>query len=388
MNHTSKVNIPRSFDQKRFDIFRTTGWLLLTLIAALLTGSAEACCPAPPLGRQVQIADQEIVVVWNEEEKIEHFFRKADFAGNAEDFGFLVPTPTKPELAEADGAIFDRFEQATKPRIEIVKSYKFEWSSMFMFKASLSDKSMNAVGDAVMILDRVRVAGMDAVVLASTSSEALAKWLEDNGYNVRPTIEEWLKPYVEQGWKITAFKYAPKGGEAKRTSTAAVRMSFRTDRPVFPYRVPTDQLQNKRSELRDQYGRRMLTESVLRVHFVGNAKVSGGLGNAKATWPAEMRYAGERTDLADLLKGSGIAAELPATGWLTSFDDSTWPGGTEDLYFDRAADQEPYVKVIEKKVVEGIVIPLELLILAVVACGFVVIIVLRFRRASSSALQQ
>ena len=39
------------------------------------------------------------------------------------------------------------------------------------------------------------------------------------------------------------------------------------------------------------------------------------------------------------------AAELPRTAWLTKFEDPTWPGGVEDLYFDRADDPSPVIPV-------------------------------------------
>src|SRR5579872_2447922 len=87
------------------------------LVALLAAPSvAWACCVAPRQGDVVQIADQSILVAWNAKTKVEHFVRRARFDGQAtKDFGFLVPTPSKPELAESPDAVFDRLLDLTKP---------------------------------------------------------------------------------------------------------------------------------------------------------------------------------------------------------------------------------------------------------------------------------
>src|SRR5262249_7614079 len=107
--------------------------------------------------------------------------------------------------------------------------------------------SMKAAPDAGMVKDKAevkvlqekQVAGFDAKVLEATSAKALNDWLKEKGYAFSPEIEAWAKPYVDQKWKITALKVA-KGKDNKSNSVAAgaLRISFKTDRPLFPYREP------------------------------------------------------------------------------------------------------------------------------------------------------
>jgi hypothetical protein len=151
--------------------------------------------------RRLQVAD-----------RLEHFIRRASFRSSGKDFGFLVPTPGKPELAEVSDGIFDQLEQATKP--EVV--YKDElgigptlFCGMFFLMRSAAPRAAVAV-DSVRVLDAQRVAGYDAVVLEADSAGALAAWHKDRGYVERPDLSAWLAPYVAAKWKLTAFKIAPR----------------------------------------------------------------------------------------------------------------------------------------------------------------------------------
>jgi len=74
------------------------GALLLAVVAASLV---VACCPAPPSGKPVVNADQTVIIIWDAATQTQHFIRKASFKSEADDFGFLVPTPSQPQLEES-----------------------------------------------------------------------------------------------------------------------------------------------------------------------------------------------------------------------------------------------------------------------------------------------
>src|SRR5262245_43952479 len=80
--------------------------LLLTLAGVLLVPSlhappSPACCPVGPIGKPVVNADQTVLIIWDAATKTEHFIRRASFKSQADDFGFLIPTPDRPELSES-----------------------------------------------------------------------------------------------------------------------------------------------------------------------------------------------------------------------------------------------------------------------------------------------
>src|SRR5262245_57099316 len=93
----------------------TMNMLKLGIIAfGLVTPVAVACCPVPPSGKPVLNADQTVVMIWDAANKTQHFVRQASFRSEADDFGFLIPTPSKPELEESSNEAFSFLHKLTE----------------------------------------------------------------------------------------------------------------------------------------------------------------------------------------------------------------------------------------------------------------------------------
>jgi hypothetical protein len=292
------------------------------MLAAVFAASPSlACAPVAGEGRYVRIETEEAFIIWDAGTKTEHFIRRAAFDTNAKDFGFLVPTPTQPELAEASDLVFSRLAQITA-------------TPQPASKAAAEITTMKAAPVApVTVLERKTVAGLDVAVLAATDANALDAWLKQHGYRSSPDLVEWYKPYVAKGWKITAFKIA---GDARKIDTAAVRMSFQTEQPFFPYREPASQ----RAAGGEPSNR------LLRVYFLAEQRVKGTIG-AEGEWPAATRWAKtiEDADRDRLLQLVALPyTTAPSAFWLTRLEDASSPRpGTDEVYFSRAADQSPMV---------------------------------------------
>lgn len=325
--------------------------LSLALLLLASASLAHACCTAFPADARVAIADQEVLIAYDAERGVEHFVRRATFeAGPQEGFGFLVPTPTQPEVAEADADVFGRLQEQIKPRVEQRTRYRIAPSMLLAASGARGERLepaavlATAKGRSVTVLDEVRVAGYDAAVLEASDADALSEWLSKNGYTARPELKEWLEPYLAAKWKVTAFKYSAEPGEV---NAEAVRLSFPTQRPLFPFRVPRD--------LRSQ-------ASTLRVFYVGPGRAQANFAEGDGSaWKAETKWAGA---LSASLAGALPAGVGMSGAWLTTFEDPTWPSGGDDLYFTKAEDQSPVEPppVIRWKT-ETIVLPGELLLL-------------------------
>src|SRR4051794_6379519 len=87
------------------------------LVAILVCDPAPACCPAPPSGKPVVNADQTVILIWDAAKKTQHFIRKASFKSDADDFGFLVPSPSRPELNESGNEAFAVLSRLTEPEV-------------------------------------------------------------------------------------------------------------------------------------------------------------------------------------------------------------------------------------------------------------------------------
>jgi hypothetical protein len=187
----------------------------------------------------------------------------------------------------------------------------------------------------VNVLDEKFVAGFHATVLEAQSADALVRWLKENGYAFSPEVEAWAKPYVEAGWKITALKVA-KDNDAKNTpsvAASALRMSFKTDRPLFPYREP-----DSKSSAQALGAKQRL----LRIYLIADGRYQGEL-TKNAAWTGNVAWANklspaDREKTLELLHLPATTA--PADWWLTEFEDQ-WPYRTApaDLYFSRSANQ-------------------------------------------------
>jgi hypothetical protein len=340
---------------------------LATLLACTLAPTpTRACAPAPPPGHAVTIHGEEAIIFWDAAAGVEHFIRRASFETEAPGFGFLVPTPSVPELAEAADEAFSRLAMLVAPA-ELVRH---ETSGVELGCTVLS---MRSAGDAsagaplIEVLRHQQVAGYDAVVLAARDPQALVQWLATNGYAHSDDLAQWAAPYVEKAWTFTAFKLATPQGE-RGLSTSAVRMSFRTDRPFYPYREPQGQQEGT-----------IASDRALRVFFVADRRFAGDLPGP-ATWPGQTTYA---RALPEGSLATSLLGLAPKGAYLTTFLDESNPRpGTDDVWFSVAEEQadvvpEPVVHTVERPVF----IPLDLLVVVLVPVVGVVMLVRRRRRA-------
>lgn len=304
----------------------------------LLAGAcfpALACAPVPPMGATVDIANEEAIIVWDSPSKTQHFIRRASFNTTAKDFGFLVPTPSVPQLAEADDAAFDMLSQRTAARV--IKREMTVTSSLLgmlgaLFPSEKSERKMVAKAAAappapVRVLASATVAGFDAVVLEADDAGALDAWLKKNGYVSSPELVDWYKPYIAQKWKITAFKIA---ANAPQVPGAAVRMSFATDTPFFPYREPAQAAAAKPAS----------HERLLRVFVLADARFAGSVGQA-GSWPGATVWSDSFGFLEHFVETAKLPADIAKQPlWLTEFEDKSSPRpGTDEVFFKRATDQ-------------------------------------------------
>jgi hypothetical protein len=306
--------------------------LLVVVLATVATAPLLlACCPAPASGKPVVNADQTVVILWDAATKTEHLFRKASFKSAADDFGFIVPTPSQPALEESGNDAFPYLAKLTEPEAKAVPRPRSNVGC-----GCGSQPNFHGVGASINVLDDKIVAGFHAVVLEAESTTALVGWLKEHGYAFSPELETWAKPYVDAGWKFTALQVAKPAGDTNPSITAAaLRISFKTDKPLFPYREPDP---TKSAAALNAQNR------VLRIFFIGDGRYRGDLA-ADEAWSGKVAWADKLTPAArgKLLELLKLPANTgPAEWWLTEFEDN-WPyrAAPADVTFVKDADQTP-----------------------------------------------
>lgn len=331
--------------------------LVAAIVATLWHPSPDvlACAPAPPPGHWVSIREEAALIVWDAKTQTEHFIRRAAFNTDTPNFGFLVPTPTQPELGEADDAIFNILTVITAPPIKYVDKHipgppPAPKSAPGMVRSEPPPQA------AVEVLEERQVAGFDAAVLKAEDVESLAEWLKEHEYAFRDELRDWLKEYTDHKWIITAFKVSKHGGGLDDLEMKSVRMSFKTDRPFYPYREPEDMRDPAKT---NGQGR------TLRVFFLGHERVAGALGledTAAKGWPGRTVWSKKIASTAQLW--GPLKLEQPPEiehAWLTEFEDRASPRpGTDELYFSKSDDQKTVEKppvIIERIVYDGYALP-------------------------------
>ena len=303
-------------------------WVLpLLLVAALpFAESTRGCAPVLKTGSTAQIADESAIILWDAKTKTQHFIRRATLLTSAPDLGFLVPTPSKPEIAAASDDAFKHLEKVTEPRTRTITRDPRRYGRYGHTKTAMPGGGGTMPAPAVRTLGEGRVGHLDYAILEADSAGALEEWLRKHGYEFREQLKPWVKHYVDRKWKLTAFKFARDAAAPASTegvATSALRMSFTTDKPFYPYSEPEDQRVPPPGAF---------VPRLLRVYFIGEQRMRGDLENGMI-WPAHVPWANpideaERVQLLDHLKLPHTAA--PENAWLTEFEDQSSPRGSLD----------------------------------------------------------
>jgi hypothetical protein len=328
--------------------------LLLAAVLCPLPEQASACAPAPPRGKTVAIADESAIILWDAASKTQHFIRRASFKSDAAEFGFLVPTPTKPEVEEASDETFAELAKITAPKV--ITKPRSEAGGGCAIGCGAAAPGGAAPKSSVRVLEEKQLPGHKATVLEADDANALSKWLGDHGFDYSPALTEWVAPYVKAGWKITAFQIIKRDAD-KDVASSAVRLTFQADKtalPFFPYREPASQA---------AAGAGQLPSRLLRVFFIGDKRVQGTVGEKGNPWPGKVAWsnrldASVREQLLGLLKLP--AKTTPESWWLTEFEDASSPRpGTDDAFFSPSEDQkpverEPITRFVSNAAVDGV----------------------------------
>ncbi|MDH4387732.1 MAG: DUF2330 domain-containing protein [Fimbriimonas sp.] len=207
-------------------------WTTLALFAAY---QSWACCGVGAGG--VRFLDQQDIVVWNHKTKTEHFIRKANFEVEGKQMGFIAPSPTVPVLALADPVAFKDLEKMRPKPID------------FSIGCSAGEYEDAAPASAapVEVAQIVDLGQYEATTLRSTDPLALIKYLQKHGYNTSADIESWTESYLKKKWYLTAFRLK---AVERSAAMSPIRMSFKTDKPFFPYLVPSSNRAGNESRLR------------------------------------------------------------------------------------------------------------------------------------------
>lgn len=315
-----------------------SGFLVCLILVASL---GLPCCLAYPPNAPMSLVGENAIIVWNAEKKVEHFVRQANFAGKADDFGFIVPTPTKPTVFEADEEAFWILEDGGLPT------------------AAASVGETDAAAGSVEVIAQYDVGDFKASILKASDGASLNTWLATNGYSSRPAMTEWLDHYAKMDWHFAALKLT-KGKSKEELKTKAVRVTFSTDVPFYPYKMPSDTW--PQGHFRP-----------LKLYFVANGVARAQYRGSSKNWEADVN--GSRRLDPDSIQRLAYSLKL---------EEGDIPKGASVTVFQNGADATDYSQDLYF-LTYGLVVPTWLLaVLGLGFAGFIVFQLAQKRRKLSS----
>lgn len=184
--------------------------------------------------RRPSLSYEQTLIVFDEQKQRQHFIREVAFKTSNEAFGFVVPTPTRPEV--------DAVKQS--PFAELRRRFPFRRDLIGVRgKGAGSGFGAGAPGGGagVTVLEKKTVGSFTAFVLAADDEKALAAWLKKHQLVSTPEADVWLAHYVKMKFFYVAMRYNPPKTGAKATGSVnaeTMRISFDTPVAYYPYFEP------------------------------------------------------------------------------------------------------------------------------------------------------
>lgn len=154
----------------------------------------------------------------------ETMIMRLDLHSVADNAALIVPTPTPATATQAEPGLFQELERLTAPRIERGGTGH-----------SGLDEAGAVPGGGPTVVAQVQLGPLEATTLTGGDLEGVRRWLDTNGYTMRPEVTAALDPYLEQGWSFVAMRLT--GGAPLAGQLEPVRLDFRSDRLVYPMRM-------------------------------------------------------------------------------------------------------------------------------------------------------
>lgn len=207
-------------------------------LAAILSAAprAEACggffCQNIPVD---QTGEQILFAV--EDGRVEAQIQ-VDYVGAAEDFSWVVPVPSLPEVGVSSNRVFGVMKERSGIRFELTMTY--DGNCMY---PPMSAEAGGVRGDAtsdsdngVTVVTQSQVGPYDYAILQATDTLALFDWLGANDYIIPATAAPLVEPYVLMGDQMhfVAFKL-----QKERTvgEIAPVVLKYDDDQPMIPIQL-------------------------------------------------------------------------------------------------------------------------------------------------------
>ncbi|WP_084528331.1 DUF2330 domain-containing protein [Nocardia crassostreae] len=213
-----------------------------------MVAPAAACAcggVATPAGESMRVFDETALVSWDG--ATETILMRLGFDSASENAALLVPTPAPATVTAGHESTFTALGELTEPRVVTDLDWFGDLSvlagigGMALFQSSgdgdnLAPGAVETSGSgAPEVVSRVQLGPLEAATLTGGDLTGIQKWLDDNGYAMRPEVTATMQPYLSEGWSFVAMRLS--SGEPLRGAPDPVRLTFAADSLVYPMRM-------------------------------------------------------------------------------------------------------------------------------------------------------
>lgn len=185
----------------------------------------------PPPNYWIEETGQKAVIF--HEKGVETLVLSTSFRGDAKDFAWIVPSPSKPDVSKGTQEVFTNLQKLTQTQYDIQPMYGLGAS-----------KLENIGSSGVTVIEEKQVDYYDVAVLAATDRDALSNWLKEKGYNFPESAAYLLQEYINNSWYFVAMRVNPESlaftnvnQQLRQGSATPVVLRFSTERIVYPLRI-------------------------------------------------------------------------------------------------------------------------------------------------------
>lgn len=196
---------------------------------------------------------------------VQHLAIDTSFVGPGDEFAWLVPLPSEPEILPATKGMFDTAAMVTAPRVSnrgapieltiagvlvmlcIVVALLTSTRRLgalvailiivavaIMMLPALSGARSSLPNLAVDVLDQRQVGLYETVVLRGQNADGVIGWLEAEGFASPSAATEVVQAYLDRGWVFAAAKLRDDSTNTGERRAHPLQFRFQTDKPIYP----------------------------------------------------------------------------------------------------------------------------------------------------------
>lgn len=160
------------------------------------------------------------------------------YAGEADDFSWVLPVPGIPDLSSGSDLVFAPLELVTRPRFNLeITGEPCPGPPRFFgpgFGGALAAEDSASGESDVEVLQSLSVGPFDVQIVTSDDADAMAQWLDEHDYDLTDRSRDLIAPYVDEKMNFVALRLRQDQGVG---DIQPLTLRYESEVPMIPIRL-------------------------------------------------------------------------------------------------------------------------------------------------------